>query len=101
MIFTINAYVLSSKNNFFMNIRFLQNSIINIFNFSNVLFFLTDIPAADEINTEINYSQEDRHISANLTFQNIYPLPQCMLSVGVCLIIIHLLIYKKNSINIL
>ena len=50
-------------------------------------FPLTDIPAADEINTEINYSQEDKHITA---FQNIYPLPQCMLSVGVCLIIINL-----------
>ena len=47
-------------------------------------FSLTDIPAADEINTEINYSQEDKHISASLTFQNIYPLPQCMLSVMVC-----------------
>ena len=45
-------------------------------------FSLTDIPAADEINMEINYSQEDKHISASLTFQNIYPLPQCMLSVG-------------------
>jgi hypothetical protein len=44
----------------------------------------TDIPAADEINTKINYSQEDKHISASLTFQNIYPLPQCMLSVMVC-----------------
>ena len=44
MIFTINANVLSSKI-FFMNIRFLKNSLINtdIFNFSNVLFFLTQI----------------------------------------------------------
>ena len=44
MIFTINANVLSSKK-FFMNIRFLKNSLINtdIFNFSNVLFFLTQI----------------------------------------------------------
>ena len=56
-----------------------------ITNFLNVLFFsLTDIPAADEINTKINYSQEDKHISASLTFQNIYPLPQCMLSIMVC-----------------
>ena len=60
-----------------------------------LFFFLTDIPTADEIDNEINYNQEDRHISANLTFQNIYPLPQCMLSVGVCLIIINLLIYQK------
>jgi hypothetical protein len=58
-------------------------------------FSLTDIPAAHEIDNETNYNQEDRHISASLTFQNIYPLPQCMLSVGVCLIIIHLLIYHK------
>ena len=81
-----------------MNIRFLQNSLINtdILNFSNILFFsLTDIPASDEINTEINYYKEDKHISASLTFQNIYPLPECMLSVGVCLIIIHLLIYHN------
>ena len=44
MIFTINANVLSSKK-LFMNIRFLKNSLINtdIFNFSNVLFFLTQI----------------------------------------------------------
>ena len=55
----------------------------------------TDIPVDDEINTEINYNQEDKHISASLTFQNIYPLPECMLSVGVCLIIIYLLIYHK------
>ena len=47
-------------------------------------FFLTDIPAADEINTEINYSQDDKHISASLTFQNVYPLPACTLSIGVC-----------------
>ena len=40
------------------------------------------IPAADEINTEINYYKEDKHISASLTFQNIYPLPECMLSIG-------------------
>ena len=40
------------------------------------------IPAADEINSEINYSQEGKHISASLTFQNIYPLPECMLSIG-------------------
>jgi hypothetical protein len=60
-----------------------------------LFFSLTDIPTADEIDNEINYNQEDRHISANLTFQNIYPLPQCMLSVGVCLIIINLLIYQK------
>ena len=58
-------------------------------------FFLTDIPAAHEIDSETNYNQEDRHISANLTFLNIYPLPQCMLSVGVCLIIFNLLIYHK------
>ena len=58
-------------------------------------FSLTDIPAADEIDNETNYNQKDRHISATLTFQNIYPLPQCMLSVGVCLIIINLLIYHK------
>ena len=96
MFITINANVLSSKNKSFMNIRFLQNSLINIdiLNFSNVLFFLTDIPAADEINTEINYSQEDKHITASLTFQNIYPLPQCMLSVGVCLIIINLTYHR-------
>ena len=63
-------------------------------------FSLTDIPAADEINTEINYSQEDKHISASLTFQNIYPLPQCMLSVGVCLIIINLTYHQVyNQIN--
>jgi hypothetical protein len=43
----------------------------------------------DEINSEINYSQEGKHISASLTFQNIYPLPECMLSIGVCL--------RKNS----
>ena len=87
MIFTIIVNVLSSKK-LFMNIRFLKNSLINtdIFNFLNVLFFsLTDIPAADEINSEINYSQEGKHISASLTFQNIYPLPECMLSIGVCL----------------
>ena len=59
-----------------------------------LFFSLTDIPTVDEIDNEINYNQEDRHISANLTFQNIYPLPQCMLSVGVCLIIINLLIYQ-------
>ena len=90
MIFTINANVLSSKK-LFMNIRFHKNSLINtdIFNFSNVLFSHTDIPAADEINSEINYSQEGKHISASLTFQNIYPLPECMLSIGVCL--------RKNS----
>ena len=58
-------------------------------------FSLTDIPAADEIDNKTNYNQEDRHISASLTFQNVYPLPQCMLSVGVCLIIIYLLIYYK------
>ena len=34
-------------------------------------FSLTDIPAADEINTEINYSQEDKHITDNLTAKNI------------------------------
>jgi hypothetical protein len=33
-------------------------------------FSLTDIPAADEIKTEINYSQEDKHITASLTFQS-------------------------------
>jgi len=45
MIITINANVLSSKNKSFMNIRFLQNSLINIdiFKFSNVLFFLSQI----------------------------------------------------------
>ena len=59
------------------------------------VFFLTDIPAAHDIDNENNNNQEDRDISANLTFQNIYPLPQCMFSVGVCLIIIHLLIYHK------
>jgi hypothetical protein len=48
-------------------------------------FSHTDIPAADEINSEINYSQEDKHITASLTFQNIYPLPECMLSITVCL----------------
>ena len=98
LILTINANVLSNKKKSFMNISFLQNSLINIhiLNCSNVpFFFLTDIPTADEIDNEINYNQEDRHISANLTFQNIYPLPQCMLSVGVCLIIINLLIYQK------
>ena len=90
MIITINAYVLSSKNKYFMNIRFFQNSLINIDIFKCTFFSLTDIPAVDEINTEINYNQEDKHITANLTFQNIYPLPQCMLSVVVCLIIINL-----------
>jgi hypothetical protein len=81
-----------------MNISFLQNSwLILIFKLFKCtgFFSLTDIPAAHEIDNETNYNQEDRHISASLKFQNIYPLPQCMLSVGVCLIIIHLLIYHK------
>jgi hypothetical protein len=52
-----------------------------------------------EIDNETNYNQEDRHISASLKFKNIYPLPQCMLSVGVCLISnmsINQGILKKN-----
>jgi hypothetical protein len=98
LILTINANVLSSKKKSFMNISFLQNSwLILIFKLFKCtgFFSLTDIPAAHEIDNETNYNQEDRHISASLKFQNIYPLPQCMLSVGVCLIIIHLLIYHK------